>query len=303
MSSKPKVLAIDDEAFNLDIIKFALSRAGFDVVCAVDGLEGLQKLEENPEAEIIVLDRMMPNMDGMQFLAAIRKDPRFRDIPVVMQTAAARSEQVLEGIAAGAFHYLTKPYERAMLLGIVNSALSDAQRKKQLKEEVKKYRSVIGLLDESRFRFRTLEDARNLANYVAACFPEPGKAVFGLHELLMNAVEHGNLGISYNEKSQFISKGALQAEIERRLSLAENAEKFGTLILTVSPAQCKVHIVDKGAGFDWRKYMEFSAERATDTHGRGIATARAFSFDSLEYLGPGNEVVVSVRSDAGTAVN
>jgi CheY-like chemotaxis protein len=296
MATKAKVLAVDDEAFNLDIIQFALSRSGFDVICAEDGLEGLRSLEENPDVEIIVLDRMMPNLDGMQFLATIKKDPRYSDIPVVMQTAAARSEEVLQGIEAGAYYYLTKPYEHAMLLGIVKSALHDAESKKQLKEEVKKYRSVIGLLEESRFRFRTLEEAKNLAYYVSACFPEPERAVYGLHELLINAVEHGNLGITYAEKSQLISSGEWNNEIERRLSRAENLSKYGTLIITLSEDHLKVLISDKGSGFNWHKYMEFSAERATDTHGRGIATARAFSFDTLEYLGCGNEVVVGVNT-------
>jgi CheY-like chemotaxis protein len=298
MHYKAKVLVVDDEPFNLDIIQFALSRTGFDVICAEDGLAGLEKLEENPDADIVVLDRMMPKLDGMQFLAAIKKDPRFSDIPVVMQTAAARTEEVLQGIDAGAYYYLTKPYEHEMLLGIVKSALLDARSKKQLKEEVKKYRSVIGLLDESRFHFRTLEEAKDLAYYVAACFPDPERAVYGLHELLINAVEHGNLGISYAEKSRLLSGGAWHTEVERRLGLAENSQKCGTLILTVSEDQLKVHITDKGSGFKWERYIEFSAERATDTHGRGIASARAFSFDTLEYLGPGNEVVVTVKTHA-----
>ncbi len=296
MYHKAKVLAVDDEDFNLDIIRFILSRSGFDVVCAEDGLAGLRKLEENLDAAIIVLDRMMPNLDGMQFLTAIKKDPRFSDIPVVMQTAAARTEEVLQGIEAGVYYYLTKPYDQAMLAGVVKSALNDADSKKQLKEEVQKYRSVIGLLDESRFHFRTLEDARNLAYYVAACFPDPVKAVYGLHELLINAVEHGNLGVSYAEKTELLSTGNWRTEIERRLGLAENLHKYGTLILTASQNEFKIHIVDKGCGFNWQSYIEFSPERATDIHGRGIATTRAFSFDSLAYLGPGNEVVVTART-------
>jgi CheY-like chemotaxis protein len=296
MNYKAKILAVDDEAFNLDIMQFGLARGGYDVICAEDGLAALQKLEENPNIDIIVLDRMMPKLDGMQFLAAIKKEPRFSDIPVVMQTAAARAEQVLQGIDAGVYYYLTKPYENAMLLGIVRSALNDARSKKQLKEEVKKYRSVIGLLDESRLRFRTLADAKNLAYYVAACFPDPEKAVYGIYELLVNAVEHGNLGISYAEKSELLSLGTLQEEIERRSDLVENRHKYGTLFLTVSKHQVQVRITDMGSGFNWQDYMEFSAERATDTHGRGIATARSFSFDSLEYIGSGNEVIATVRT-------
>ena len=62
----------------------------------------------------------------------LRRTPRFQDIPVVMQTAASAPEEVLEGIKAGVYYYLTKPYEEEMLLSIVNSALRDARSKREL---------------------------------------------------------------------------------------------------------------------------------------------------------------------------
>ena len=62
----------------------------------------------------------------------------------------------------------------------------------------------MGLLEKARFRFRTLEDARTLAFLIANCFPEPQVAVYGLNELLINAVEHGNLGITFAEKTKFV---------------------------------------------------------------------------------------------------
>ena len=90
-----KLLVVDDEAFNLEILAYYLGRRGFDVVSAEDGALALQRLEDNPEIDGIVLDRMMPNMDGMEFLARIKADERFKDVPVIMQTAAAARERVL----------------------------------------------------------------------------------------------------------------------------------------------------------------------------------------------------------------
>ena len=134
----------------------------------------------------------MPNMDGMELLRAIKAEAEFRDIPVVMQTAASEPEEVLEGIKAGVYYYLTKPYEQEMLLGIVGSALRDARSNKDLQDSVRRNRSILGLMVDS--CFRTLDEAKNLAAYIANCFPEPERAIYGLHELLINAVEHGNLG-------------------------------------------------------------------------------------------------------------
>ena len=68
MSARLKILAVDDEEFNLDIMDHHLTRAGFDVVRAEDGISALQRLEEKADIELIVLDRMMPNLGGMEFL-------------------------------------------------------------------------------------------------------------------------------------------------------------------------------------------------------------------------------------------
>ncbi len=88
-----------------------------------------------------------------------------------------------------------------MLLAIVGTPLQDAASKKKLRAEVSKHRGVMGLMEEARFRLCTFEEAKNLAFLIANCFPDPRSAVYGLNELLINAVEHGNLGITYDEKS------------------------------------------------------------------------------------------------------
>ena len=75
---------------------------------------------------------------------------------------------------------------------------------------------------QARFHFRTLEEAANLAYKIAACFPEPQKAAFGLNELMHNAVEHGNLGIGYDEKANLLRSGSWREEVERRLNFPEN---------------------------------------------------------------------------------
>ena len=106
-------------------------RAGYEVVLAEDGLAALERLEENPDTAAIVLDRMMPEMDGMEFLSRIKANPKFQDIPVIMQTAAAGSEQVLQGIQAGVYYYLTKPYDDVLLLAILEAALRDARPRRK----------------------------------------------------------------------------------------------------------------------------------------------------------------------------
>ena len=292
---KPKLIAVDDEEFNLDIMRRHLTKAGFDVILAEDGHVALEKLEENLDTDVIVLDRMMPRMDGMELLEKLKSDPRFQDIPVVMQTAAAMTEQVLQGIKGGVHYYLTKPYKSALLVGMVKAALGDAENRRKLKEEVKKGQLVFGLMRQSSFRFRTLDEAKALAFYIANCFPDPQTAVYGLHELLINAIEHGNLGITYSEKTNLVLNGGLRDEIEHRLASDEYRKRFAFIKFFATDDALTVKIKDEGKGFDWKKYLELCSDRMTDPHGRGIATARLLSFHEVHYLGSGNEVVCKVN--------
>jgi CheY-like chemotaxis protein len=304
MSSKPKILVVEDDAFNLDILRFHFSRATYDVISATDGLIALDRLKEHPDVEVIVLDRMMPNMDGMQFFYAIKDIPSYRHIPVVMQTAAALPEQVIEGINAGVYYYLTKPYEQQTLLAIVNCAVQDAKNRYYLEKEILRRTPIPGLMQESRsvFRFRTIQEAGNLAYYIANCLPYPSKAIFGLHELLVNAVEHGNLGISYEEKTDLILGGTLNEEIERRLSQNDYANMFAQLHFKLEDGVASVRIKDQGRGFDWSRYLHISPDRACDPHGRSIALAREYSFSQLEYIGDGNEVLCKIHFPQDHAV-
>ncbi len=288
-----RILAADDDALNRYVLVEYLTAGGYEVVEADDGDTALKLLNETA-VDAIVLDRMMPRLGGMEVLKAVKKDPRFADIPVIMQSAASAREQILQGIEAGVYYYLTKPYDGRMLLAIVAAALRDAAHKKSLREEAIQQKRVLGLMEQARFRFRTLEEAGNLAFLIASCFPEPEGAVYGLHELLINAVEHGNLGIGYAEKTQLVLAGQLFEEIGRRLALPQNLEKWAYLWFEALERELRVRIKDQGEGFDWRGYMEISPERATHPHGRGIATARMMSFTSVDYLGCGNEVLCTV---------
>lgn len=288
------ILAVDDEPFNLDIIEQYLSEAGYRVTTAAGGQVALDALELHPDIDAVVLDRMMPGLNGMEVLSTIKSTPRWRDIPVVMQTAAGQKDQIAEGMRAGAFYYLVKPYEEAMLLAMVKAAAAEAAQRRTLRSELRSLHRGIRLLGEMTFRFRSVQEAGDVAQFVARCFPGAAALEFGLTELAVNAIEHGNLGITYAEKSQLLLEGRLEAELDRRVNLPENRERFAELRLTCSPERVDIHLRDEGQGFDWRAYQELSAERAADPNGRGIAMTRMLAFKRLEYHGKGNELSCSI---------
>ncbi len=145
------------------------------------------------------------------------------------------------------------------------------------------------------YQLRTLHEAKELANLLAAAHPDPDRVVVGLTELLVNAVEHGNLGITYREKAELLDQGDLQAEIERRLALPELASRRVKVTLQRAADRLSTCIEDEGAGFEWQLYDDYDPEHALDPNGHGIAIARGVSFDEVTYHGRGNVVVAVVR--------
>lgn len=292
---KITVLTVDDEPNNLAILSTDLEDAGYNVVSANDGLEAWNILNEKKnKIQAILLDRMMPNMDGMEFMKKIKETPDFSSIPVIMQTAAAEKEQVAQGIEAGVYYYLTKPYDVNIMLSILHAAIVDYANYRKLRDGLKKFTRKLNLVKNAIFEISTLDDAEYLATFLAQFFPNPEKVVFGLSELMVNAIEHGNLGISYDEKTELNKKGIWQEEIERRIELTENKYKRANVSFLRESSSIILSIKDEGKGFEWEKYTEISPDRATDNHGRGIALSKLMSFHDIKYLGNGNEVVCKI---------
>lgn len=289
------ILVVDDKQTNLEILKAFLTPAGYDVVTATDGAEAWALLERQDRPyRTVLLDRMMPKMDGIELLRHMKRHPTLKHVPVIMQTAARGAHEVLEGIQAGAYYYLTKPYRKNMLVSIVHAAVQDYENYLELQEEIRKHAHTMRLLISGVFRFRTLTEARDLAALVAKACPDPSRVVMGLVELLVNAVEHGNLGITYEEKTQLDECGELEAEIARRLASPEYGHKFGEMEFTLRDDTISIMVTDQGSGFDWRRYLTLDEKRAFDRHGRGIAMAKMLSFDAIEYRGSGNQVVCTI---------
>lgn len=292
----PCILVVDDEPVSREILVDNLQDSGYIVAGAGSGAAAWQLIDACPgRFSAILLDRMMPDMDGIEILRRLKLRPDMMHVPVIMQTAMGSESDVLEGLQAGAYYYLIKPFSAFTLLAIVAAATRDYRGYRALAEQVMAQDRRLAGLIEGRFAFRTPEEARNLAALVANAAPEPARVALGLSELMDNAIEHGNLAIGYVGKSALIDSGELNAEIRRRLALPAYRDRVAELQISRSEQALHFLIRDQGAGFDWRPYLEMSPERVFDTHGRGIAMSAMVSFDQLDYRGCGNEVQASVR--------
>jgi two-component system alkaline phosphatase synthesis response regulator PhoP len=116
------ILAVDDETFIRRLVEVNLQRAGYRVSTACDGVEALEKVRgDRPDA--VVLDVMMPRMDGFEVVRRMKADPDLEEIPVLMLTAKAQDADVFRGWQTGVHCYLTKPFNPMELLIFVKRVL------------------------------------------------------------------------------------------------------------------------------------------------------------------------------------
>lgn len=284
-----RVLIIDDEIFNLKILDEDLKDSGHLTVLAQDGQIGVNILKKDQDFDLILLDRMMPNLDGLAVMHYINSDPRINTIPVIMQTAAASPEQIREGMEMGVFYYLTKPFEKEKMLNIVNSALTQCEEHNRLTRNIIKGETALSLMQTSTFEFTTLNEARNLAALLANTFNEPDKMGIAIQEILFNAIEHGTLGISYDEKKHHLENSSWEKFLVEKMSNPNFGGKKAYLTFEKTSTEITITVKDDGDGFDFDDYDEVTTERLFDPNGRGILTAKTL-FNNVTYRGNGNEV-------------
>src|SRR5574341_1501770 len=139
-----KILIVDDEPFNLDLLEQELGDQGYVIERAADGAEALEKVPSFLP-DVILLDYMMPNMNGLEVLGPLRKDETHKGIPVILLTAKATQEDKVRGLDAGADDYVVKPFDSFELLARVRSML----RLKEMHDSLEEWnRNLAGKVKE-----------------------------------------------------------------------------------------------------------------------------------------------------------
>lgn len=291
IGSQPKILVVDDDPLNLAVLDAILQEESYQVVQASGGPAALAAIQQNTKAfDVIVLDRLMPDMNGLEVMAQLKVNERTQWTPVIMATAAGTPQEMCEGVEAGVFFYLVKPFEADTLVRMVRVAWEEGQKWQSIRRSLAAPSHSVQFLQHGQFVIHDMHDATAMGIFLAQACADPDRVAFGLNELLSNAVEHGNLGIGFDQKTQLQADDRWEEEIERRLGLPENMSKNVVVEVDRSSEGLVITITDEGMGFDWKQYEVLQPERMFDSHGRGIAMAKAMSFQCLEYLGKGNQV-------------
>ncbi|MEM1024567.1 MAG: hypothetical protein AAGD10_06675 [Myxococcota bacterium] len=212
--------------------------------------------------------------------------------PVILLVDDSHGEGEVEGSSGSTGYYTTrKPVSKARLLALADRALRAHARLRALNAELARDQDGLCHLTEAHFSFRTRSQAVSIAGSLSRMYPRPSTAGVGILELMINAVEHGNLAVGGPTKQLLIEKGKLDQEIERRLRDPKLGSRRASVYVQRLEDRIELTIEDEGAGFTWNEVHQDD----NGYQGRGIQLARALSFTHIDYLPPGNRVVATLR--------
>ena len=130
VASGPHVLVVDDEEDLLELVRYNLTKEGYRVSCAATGDEALKAVRRQPP-DLIVLDLMLPMIDGLEICRRLKGDSKTRDIPIIMLTAKSEESDMIAGLERGADDYVTKPFSPRVLAARIKALLRRKEAERQ----------------------------------------------------------------------------------------------------------------------------------------------------------------------------
>lgn len=287
------VLLAEDDSTARDHLVRVIESEGHNVQIAADGTVAWEMFQRF-EPDLVLSDLHMPGMSGIDLLSQIRR--LGETCPVIIMTGNGSEEAAAQAIRHGANDYLTKPIDTAELVRALRRMASMVYSTRH-EREVASYTLRQGLTMQFPNMVQLVPTLSQFLVHQAAPFvssEEQAGLRLGVHELVANAIEHGNLGITWDEKARALEAGpeALRHLYFARMADPTLAKRRVTIDYRMDRDWIEWTITDEGRGFDFaalRNPMDES--RLEAVHGRGIYLAR-IQFDSLEYLGRGNCVRV-----------
>ena len=297
-SQKPEtVLVVDDDPVTLECLAETVKLLGLNVLSASDGRQALQLFDAH-QPNLVVTDVRMPNMDGLSLTHQLKV--RRPNCPVIIVTGYGDEATAVAALKAGACDYLHKPFQISELKNTLDRALS------LIRAEAMEFQALRSL-GKLTWSFEIENDLENLGGILTVMLkpvdvwlPEPDQlhVRMGLQELLINAVEHGNLGITAAEKQDALMNDTYDALLDSRRHMPTNASRRVTVWMENDPSQhtFQCRICDEGEGFDWEPLLGGNGESipALAGSGRGIFLVKTL-IPHIQYYGRGNEVRLEIQ--------
>ena len=269
---------------------------GFSIITALDPASALATIDLTAP-DIVITDLFLPDGSGLTLTKTLRA--RHAPCPVIVMAKDGTGPAVVQALRAGAVDYLHKP------IGVEDLAHALQRARHMLPTGP----AEIPGIRRSEYQLTTDSDPSHIPEIVSCLIKATGSTLpetqrlhlrGTLQELLFNAMEHGNLEISYQEKRQALVENRYTELIEQRLAQPRLKGRHVTIhvMLDNDEHRMRYRITDEGNGFEWNSHLSHSQDpcRSEDVNGRGIFLAQSF-FPNLTYNDRGNEVTIMVPLD------
>jgi FixJ family two-component response regulator/anti-sigma regulatory factor (Ser/Thr protein kinase) len=294
MTQKIKILLIDDEELVREELGGLLEDEGYEVITGADGEEGIS-LFRSAGPDMVITDVRMPRRDGLSVAITIRQeDPT---VPVTVITGHGNEAMAIQALRAGVTDFIKKPVR----LDDLTSALSrmEAARRPAKPPDEALPESVE--LQEYSHTYVLENDLSVVPLFVEhllqRCAADLDRVrvlelSLALRELVINAIEHGNLGVTFEEKGEAMESGDMGPLIAERSGLHKYMSRRVTVLARRLERRVVIQVADEGEGFDWHALPDpTDAPNLLSSHGRGILLAR-MSVDNMSFNEAGNEVTI-----------
>lgn len=289
-AGKHKILVVDDEETVRTILAKFLYNEGFEPIEATQGEQAIE-LYRMIKPTLVVSDIMMPKMDGLTLLQKLRSIDA--NAIVILMTGYGSEDILLKALRGGAINYFKKPFIFQEMIDFIRHVLEHRREidtsqffSSHLVEESKTFVFNTGAADILPIINQV---TTHLKNIVAE--HEIVNLKVGIEEMIINAIEHGNLGITFAMKNDAIKKGKWGNLLQSRLEEGENHEKKIFVESELKPSSFLIKIRDEGEGFDWQSLPQLTAEALLSYNGRGIFLTKIY-YDDVLYSQTGNEVTL-----------
>lgn len=288
------ILIIDDEDALRKMLKIALIEKGYTVFEAANGVEGIEVFK-NTSPGIVLTDVNMPEMNGIEMTRKIKEINE--DADIIIMTGYGTEDLVIDAIRAGASNYIKKPLQFNELFSILDSIAfkREARKRFEVAKDVVQYEEKKIIMDNN------LEKIWGVVNQVFYNVTGLDEHVsieglkLGLYEIIVNAIEHGNLEISFEEKKKALQENSYTKLLAERIEMANKKGRNVVIQTKFDRKQIEISVTDCGNGFDYSNLPDHSdPETILSAHGRGILLATVY-YDNVEYKHPGNSVKLVKR--------
>jgi DNA-binding response OmpR family regulator len=291
---KTRILLIDDEPLVREELGALLADEGYEVITGADGEEGLSLFRQEAP-DMVITDVRMPRRDGLSVAMIIRQEDPW--VPVTVITGHGTESMAIEALRAGVTDFVKKPVRIDDLIAALGR-MEAARQPEGVKEA--ELPPAVALLARS-WTYQIQNDREAIPSFVDVLLKRASGGLdrmavlelsLALRELVLNAVEHGNLELTYEEKTRALESGTLDAMLAERAQRSPYRERSVTVSVERQDRKLTIAITDQGKGFDWRSLPDpTDPANLLLAHGRGVLLAR-LSVDSLGYSDRGDTVKV-----------